>query len=128
VDDVQYWRRLGAFDFDLIQWTWGASLSPGNEQRNRWGAAAADRQGSLNYAGVREPGVDRLIDAMLAAESRADFVDAVRALDRLLLSGFYVVPLFNLPDQWLAHEAALRKPPARPLLGLPVDLWWRESP
>lgn len=128
VDDVQYWRRLSAFDFDLVQWTWGASLSPGNEQRNRWGVAAAERQGSLNYAGVREPGVDRLIDAMLAAGTREAFVEAVRALDRLLLSGHYVVPLFHLPDQWIAFEAGLRKPAARPLLGLPVDLWWRESP
>ena len=128
VDDVQYWRRLGTFDFDMVQWTWGSSLSPGNEQRNRWSPAAAARQGSLNYAGVTEPGVDRIIDAMLAAETREGFVDAVRALDRLLLSGFYVVPLFHLPDQWLAFEAGLRKPATRPLLGLPLDLWWRESP
>ena len=128
VDDVQYWRRLGSFDFDMVQRTWGASLSPGNEQRNRWSPAAAERQGSLNYAGVREPAVDRIIDAMLAAETRADFVDTVRALDRVLLSGFYVVPLFNLPDQWLAFEASLRKPAYRPLLGVPVELWWRESP
>ncbi len=128
VDDVQYWRRLSAFDFDLIQWTWHASLSPGNEQRNRWSPAAAERPGTLNYAGVREPGVDRLIDAMLAAGTREAFVEAVRALDRLLLSGHYVVPLFHLPDQWIAFEAGLRKPAARPLLGLPVDLWWRESP
>ncbi len=128
VDDVQYWRRLAGFDFDMVQWTWGASLSPGNEQRNRWSPAAAERGGSLNYAGVREPAVDRVIDAMLAARTRGEFVDTVRALDRLLLSGFYVVPLFNLPDQWLAFEASLRKPAARPLLGVPVELWWRESP
>ncbi|KAA2236975.1 extracellular solute-binding protein [Salinarimonas soli] len=128
VDDVQYWRRLTSFDFDVVQWTWAASLSPGNEQRNRWSPAAAERSGSLNYAGVREPAVDRVIDAMLAAETRAAFVDAVRALDRLLLAGFYVVPLFNLPDQWLAFDAGLRKPVHRPLLGVPVELWWRESP
>lgn len=103
IDDVQYWRRLSAFDFDMIQWTWPASASPGNEQIGRWGAANAERKGSLNYAGVRSPAVDAVLQALLGAREREDFVAAVRALDRLLLSGFYVVPLYYLPDTWLAH-------------------------
>lgn len=102
IDDVQYWRRLSAFDFDMIQWTWPASASPGNEQIGRWGAANAERKGSLNYAGVRSPAVDAVLQALLGAREREDFVAAVRALDRLLLSGFYVVPLYYLPDTWLA--------------------------
>ena len=127
VDEVQYWRRLSAFDFDMVQWTWAASPSPGNEQRNRWSAEAADTPGSLNYAGARSPAIDAMIDAMLAAETRDGFVAAVRALDRLLLSGFYAVPLFHIPDQWIAYDAALRRPAATPLFGLPVELWWREA-
>ncbi|MFJ5369906.1 ABC transporter substrate-binding protein [Bosea sp. CER48] len=103
IDDVQYWRRLSTFDFDMIQWTWPASASPGNEQIGRWGAANAERRGSLNYAGVRSPAVDAVLQAMLGAREREDFVAAVRTLDRLLLSGFYVVPLYYLPDTWLAH-------------------------
>lgn len=103
IDDVQYWRRLSAFDFDMIQWTWPASASPGNEQIGRWGAANAERKGSLNYAGVRSPAVDAVLQALLGAREREDFVAAVRALDRLLLSGFYVVPLYYLPDTWLAN-------------------------
>lgn len=103
IDDVQYWRRLSAFDFDMIQWTWPASASPGNEQIGRWGAANAERKGSLNYAGVRSPAVDAALQALLGAREREDFVAAVRTLDRLLLSGFYVVPLYYLPDTWLAH-------------------------
>jgi peptide/nickel transport system substrate-binding protein len=103
IDDVQYWRRLSAFDFDMIQWTWPASASPGNEQIGRWGSANAERKGSLNYAGVRSPAVDAVLQALLGAREREDFVAAVRALDRLLLSGFYVVPLYYLPDTWLAH-------------------------
>lgn len=126
VDDAQFWRRLSTFDFDMVQWTWPVSPSPGNEQRLRWGSQAADRPGTLNYAGARSPAIDSLIEAMLAAESRENFVTAVRALDRVLLSGHYVVPLFHLPDQWLAYEATLRRPPAPPLLGLPVELWWRQ--
>ena len=110
VDDVQYWRRLARFEFDMVQWLWPASPSPGNEQRNRWGSAAAQRSGSLNYAGATSPAVDRLIDALLEARSREDFVSAVRALDRALLSGFYVVPLFYLKDQWLAYSSDLQAP------------------
>jgi peptide/nickel transport system substrate-binding protein len=125
VDDVQYWRRLSRFDFDMVQWTWGASLSPGNEQRNRWNAAAADREGSLNFAGAKSPAIDPIIDAMLAAEDRTAFVAAVRALDRVLLSGFYAVPLFHIADQWVAYDSRLARPAKLPLLGTTIDVWWR---
>lgn len=103
IDDVQYWRRLSAFDFDMIQWTWPASASPGNEQIGRWGSANAERRGALNYAGVKSPAVDATLQALLRARRREEFVAAVRTLDRLLISGFYVVPLYYLPDTWLAH-------------------------
>ncbi|MGO4570851.1 extracellular solute-binding protein [Microvirga sp. 2TAF3] len=126
VDDVQYWRRLSNFDFDMVQWTWPASASPGNEQRNRWGSAAAQRGGSLNYSGASSPAIDRMIDAMLEAKSREDFVAAVRALDRVLISGFYVVPLFYLGDQWLAYHSDLKHPEKTPLLGTSIDPWWRQ--
>ncbi|MBM6595672.1 extracellular solute-binding protein [Microvirga pudoricolor] len=126
VDDVQYWRRLSRFDYDMIQWVWPASASPGNEQRNRWGAANVGRDGSFNYAGVASPAADRMIDALLGATSREDFVASVRALDRVLMSGFYVVPLFYIPAQWVAYSADLRRPEALPLFGPNIDFWWRE--
>jgi peptide/nickel transport system substrate-binding protein len=127
VDDVQFWRRLGAFDFDMIQWTWPVSASPGNEQRNRWSSIAAERDGSLNYSGASEPAIDAMIDALLAAHDRDEFVTAARALDRVLLSGFYVVPLFHQPSLWLAYDAGLKRPEHVPMMGLPPELWWRES-
>lgn len=127
VDDAQYWRRLASFDFDMIEWTWGVSASPGNEQRNRWSSVAAQNDGSLNFAGAREPAIDAMIDAMLEAHDREEFVAAVRALDRVLLSGFYAIPLMHQPDLWLAHDAGLRRPDAVPMMGLPPELWWRES-
>lgn len=127
VDDVQYWRRLAQFDFDMVQWVWPASASPGNEQRNRWSSAAAQRSGSLNYAGATSAATDHMLDAILEAKSREDFVSAVRALDRSLISGFYVVPLFYIRDQWLAYDAALKRPPTAPLMGTSIDLWWREA-
>ncbi|RDI56774.1 extracellular solute-binding protein [Microvirga subterranea] len=125
VDDVQYWRRLAQFDFDMVQWVWPASASPGNEQRNRWGSAAAQRSGSLNYSGAASPAIDRMIDALLEAKSREDFVSSVRALDRVLLSGFYVIPLFYVGDQWLAYDSGLGRPDTAPLFGNNVDTWWR---
>lgn len=114
IDDVQYWRRLSAFDFDMIQWTWPASASPGNEQVGRWHSANAERKGALNYAGVRSPAVDATLKTLLAAESREDFTAAVRTLDRLLLSGFYVVPLYYLPETWLARSRDVVLPARRP--------------
>jgi peptide/nickel transport system substrate-binding protein len=128
VDDVQYWRRLARFEFDMVQWLWPGTPSPGNEQRNRWGSTAAQRGGSLNHAGITSPAVDRLIDALLEARSREDFVSSVRALDRALLSGFYVVPLFYLKDQWLAYSSELRRPEKTPLMGTNIDTWWKQQP
>lgn len=126
VDDVQYWRRLAQFNFDMVQWIWPASLSPGNEQRNRWGSDSAQRSGSQNHSGATSPAIDRMIDALLEAKSREDFVSAVRALDRILLSGFYVVPLFYVGEQWLAYDSSLKKPAVVPLFGTNIDTWWRQ--
>jgi peptide/nickel transport system substrate-binding protein len=124
VDDIQYWRRLTTFDYDMIQFTWTGTPSPGNEQYNRWSSRAVNRQGSLNYAGARSPAIDGMIDAMLVAKSREDFVTATRALDRVLLSGFYVVPLFHAPDLWLARKVEVRHPDTIPLFGFAPESFW----
>src|SRR5262249_49983280 len=88
------------YDFDMIENRWDQSLSPGNEQAFYWGSAAADQPGTRNYMGVKSPAIDAMIAALLKAQDRGDFVAAVRALDRVLISGFYVIPLFYLPAQW----------------------------
>ena len=126
VDAVQYEQRRISFDFDMIQYRWDQSLSPGNEQAFYWGSASADEQGSRNYMGVRSAAVDAMIAAMLKAEQRADFVAAVRALDRVLLSGQYVVPLYHLPAQWVARWRSIRHPTATSLYGYLPEVWWRE--
>jgi len=128
VDAAQYWARLKRFDFDMIAWTWGASLSPGNEQINRWSSKAADAEGSLNYAGVKNAAADAMIDALLAARSAEDFTSAVRAFDRVLLSGEYVIPLYHLPKVWIAHWSDLRHPQSLPLGGFELDPWWYAQP
>jgi peptide/nickel transport system substrate-binding protein len=108
----------------VIQSVWSASLSPGNEQNYRWSSEAADSETSFNYPGVKSPAADAMIAAMLAATSREDFVAAVRALDRVLMSGAYVVPLFRLPQQWVAHWRQLAAPRLSTLYGFRIDTWW----
>ena len=127
VDSAQYNARLKSFDFDMVQWNWTASLSPGNEQINRWSSKAADIEGSLNLAGAKNPAADAMIEAMLQADTEEDFIAAVRAFDRVLISGDYAIPLFYLPRVWVAYRNHLKFPSALPLAGFDVDTWWSEG-
>ncbi|MCB1485356.1 MAG: ABC transporter substrate-binding protein [Hyphomicrobiaceae bacterium] len=127
IDSAQYQRRLNAYDYDMIQTTWASSLSPGNEQLFRWSSANATAPATWNYAGVQNEAVDAMIAALLAAESEDTFVSSVRALDRVLLSGDYVVPMFYVPNQWVAHWARLKHPDKTPLFGYALDTWWIEE-
>ncbi len=133
VDEVQYQRRRQKFDFDMTPGLWLASASPGNEQRTRWGSASAGQEASFNLAGARSPAIDALIEAILSARGREDFTAAVRALDRALLSGFYIVPLFHSSEQWHASSARLARPVpiaryASPVYGATLETWWSLSP
>jgi peptide/nickel transport system substrate-binding protein len=132
VDEVQYQRRRQNFDFDMMIGSWVASASPGSEERTRWGSQAADEPASYNLAGVKSPAADAMIEALLAAKSRDDFVTSARALDRVLLSGFYIVPLYHSPEQWIAASAALEKPAQLPAYMSPtvdptLEAWWRKK-
>lgn len=127
VESSQYQKRRQTFDFDVIRFTWVVSLSPGNEQLNRWSSAAADIEGSFNYPGAKQPALDALIEAMLSAPTREDFVAAVRAYDRVLISGFYAAPLFYLPDQWLARWTTIEHPDVTPITGYNLPAWWTKT-
>ena len=115
-----------AFDFDMMEYRW-EQCSAGNEQLFYWGSAAADQQGSRNYMGVKSSAVDAMIAAMLAATSRADFVAATRALDRVLLTGFYVVPLYFPPVQWVARWTRIEHPSRTSLFGYLPETWWQKD-
>jgi peptide/nickel transport system substrate-binding protein len=128
VDEVQFQRRRTGFDFDVMVGTWLATPTPGNEQRGRWSSAAANAQGAYNIAGVASPAIDAMIAAILAAKTNEDFVAAVRALDRLLISGFYIVPLYYSPERWIAYSNKLGRPEATPLFGVELSTWWRREP
>ncbi|WP_157961703.1 extracellular solute-binding protein [Acuticoccus kandeliae] len=123
-DSSQYNARMLGFDFDMARVFWPASLSPGNEQTHRWSEAAADVEGSFNYAGAKTPAIDAMIAEMLAATTRERFVDAVHALDRVLLSGIYVVPLYHSPVQWVARSSRLGVPDKQNVAGVKLETWW----
>jgi peptide/nickel transport system substrate-binding protein len=109
-DDAQFQRRKQNYDFDMLQFVWQSSLSPGAEQNFRWGSDVADTPGSFNLAGVKSPAVDAMVRALLAADTQEDFVAAVRALDRLLISGNYAIPLFHAPKMWIARWNRTTRP------------------
>ncbi len=124
VDSAQYQSRLKDYDYDMIQTAWPSSLSPGNEQVFRWDSRTADTPGSFNFVGVKNPAVDALIKRMLEAKGEEEFTSAVRALDRVLLSGHYVIPLFHASRQWVAHWKQVKGPERFPLWGYNLDTWW----
>jgi microcin C transport system substrate-binding protein len=129
VDDAQYQNRLRGFDFDIIVDLWPESLSPGNEQREFWGSQTADQPGSKNTVGIKNPAVDALIDKVIFAKDRAGLVAATKALDRVLLWNFYVVPQFTYGytryARWdrFSHAEPL---PKYGHSGLP-SLWWFDA-
>jgi microcin C transport system substrate-binding protein len=129
VDSAQYERRVKNFDFDIIVAGWGQSLSPGNEQRNYWGSAAADRPGSRNYAGIKDPAVDYLIERIIFARSRRELIAATRALDRVLLWNFYVLPTWHITYERTARWNRFGKPARIPdySIGFPDIWWWDEE-
>jgi peptide/nickel transport system substrate-binding protein len=130
VDEVQYQRRRQRFDFDMIIGLWQASASPGNEQRMRWGGDSGSQEASYNLAGAKSPGIDAVIAALQAARGEEEFVTAARALDRVLLSGFYIVPLFHNPYQWVVEWRRIAHPAflphyAQPLFGDVLETFWQ---
>ena len=124
VDAVQFDQRRLGYDFDMIQNRWDQSLSPGNEQFFYWGSEAADNPGTRNYMGARDPAIDTMINSMLAARDRSTFVSAVRALDRVLISGFYAIPIFNIREQWVARWNRIERPGITALTGYLPETWW----
>nr|WP_235916358.1 extracellular solute-binding protein [Ciceribacter naphthalenivorans] len=124
VDDAQYQARSNSFDYDMIVKAYTSSLSPGAEQINRWDSASRDASGSFNYAGTADPDIDRMIDALVNARSMEDFQAAVRAYDRLLVAGHYVVPLYHIGEQWVARWKHIGRPEKTPLYGYQLPTWW----
>jgi len=131
IDSAQYTERVNSYDFDMTYYRWGLSLSPGNEQWRYWGPDGVEAPGSRNLMGTDTPAISAMIEAMLAAQSQDDYVAAVKALDRVLTAGRYVVPLWHNPVSWIAHDAELKFPADRisiygDWIDFQPDVWWRE--
>ena len=128
VDTAQYQNRMTAFDFDMTVGGFGQSNSPGNEQRDFWGSEKADIQGSRNYIGIKDPVIDQLIEELIQTDSREDLVAHVRAMDRILLHGHYVIPMWHFPKWRIARWADIERPDTMsdvsPLISY---TWWAKD-
>jgi len=129
LDGDQIQARKQRFDFEVMVGASGFnnSLSPGIEQLGRWSSESANVEGSFNLAGVADPAIDATIEAMLNARTKEDYVAAVRVLDRLLISGAYMVPMQHNAGQWIAYWNYLEHPQKTPIFGYQLPTWWRKA-
>lgn len=125
IDPAQFAAIQKTYDYDMIPATWFNSLSPGNEQKLYFGSDGKSKEGTRNYPGIADPKVDAAIEAMLKATTREDFGAAVRAEDRLLVAGHYIIPLYDAGGQWVARWAHIGVPEKQPLPGFEATTLWR---
>lgn len=124
VDPAQYQNRVRDFDYDVIVSTFGQSSSPGNEQRNYWGSAAAKRPGSRNLIGITNPAIDSLVENIVAARDRKSLIIATRALDRVLKWNYFVVPQWHIREDRVAWWDKFGRPDTKPKYGVGFSSWW----
>ncbi|MDA1089664.1 MAG: extracellular solute-binding protein [Proteobacteria bacterium] len=124
VDPSQYSRRIDTFDFDVIVGGAGQSLSPGNEQRSYWGSKTADIEGGRNTIGIKDPVIDELIEKVIAASDRKALVTSVRALDRVLQWGHWVIPHWHAKFDRVAYWDKFGRPAITPIQGNQFLAWW----
>ena len=129
VDSSAYQERVRKFDYDMMMHAWGQSLSPGNEQREQWGSAAASREGSQNMAGIKDKAIDKLVDKVIFASDRETLIAATHALDRVLLANNYVVPQwFSKFDRYVYWDRFGRPSPMPKFdFGFPAVWWFDEQ-
>ena len=124
VDVSQYITRLRSRDYDMIVGGYPQSNSPGNEQREFWSSAAADNPGSRNFIGLRDPAIDQLVEQLINADSRQSLIDHCRALDRVLLWGYYVIPNWHIKTWRVAYWNHIGHPDVSPKYDIGIDTWW----
>ncbi|MGE3771257.1 MAG: extracellular solute-binding protein, partial [Bdellovibrionales bacterium] len=124
VDSAQFQARLNDYDYDAMVFRWINSLSPGNEQRIYWGSAAADTPGTRNYAGVKDPKIDAVLNTFLTATDYQQVIDAAHTLDRQLIEGAYVIPFFHLGADLVARSKHIRCPANPPMTGFELRSCW----
>jgi len=125
VDSSQYTNRVNNFDFDIIVGLVGQSTSPGNEQMDFFGSASADIMGTRNYAGIKNPAIDWLIEHLIQAQTREEVIATVRAMDRVLLWNYYSIPNWGPSETNIAYWDKFGMPERQPLYsGVDLHSWW----
>ena len=124
IDSAEYQKKIEVFDFDMIVQTFSQSLSPGNEQKNFWGSDAADTNGSRNVIGIKNYAVDGLIDNLINAKDREDLLIITKALDRVLLWNYYVIPQWHISSYRVVYWDFFDQPKIKPKYSLGFDTWW----
>jgi len=124
VDVSQYVNRLRSRDFDLIVSGFPQSSSPGNEQREYWHSSSAEKPGSRNFIGLKDPAIDSLVDGLIDADSRQSLITHARALDRVLLWGYYVIPNWHIKTWRVAYWDHIGHPKVTPLFDVATSTWW----
>ena len=124
IDSSQYQKRIESFDFDMVVFTFSQSLSPGNEQRNFWSSQAADTNGSRNIIGIKNNVVDLLIENLINAKDREDLITITKALDRVLLWNYYVIPQWHISSYRVLYWDIFDQPKQKPKYSLGFDTWW----
>jgi peptide/nickel transport system substrate-binding protein len=125
VDAAQFASLQKTYDYDMVPVTWFNSLSPGNEQKLYFGSDGKTKEGTRNYPGIADPKIDAAIDAMLKAPDRTTFESVVRAEDRLLVAGHYIIPFYTAGGQWVARWTHIGRPDKQPLPGFEATTLWR---
>jgi len=124
IDTSQYQKRIESFDFDMVVFTFSQSLSPGNEQRNFWSSGAADTNGSRNIIGIKNDVIDLLIENLINAKDREDLITITKALDRVLLWNYYVIPQWHISSYRVLYWDIFDQPKQKPKYSLGFDTWW----
>ncbi|MDE2230090.1 MAG: ABC transporter substrate-binding protein [Alphaproteobacteria bacterium] len=127
IDPAQYENRMHNFDFDMTVVMFPEGPSPGNEQRGYWTSASAEQQGSGNLMGIKSKAIDDQVDLVINAPDRQGLVTRTRALDRVLLEGYYVIPNWYLPSFRVAYWDKFGRPKTNPPYALSLNTWWYDK-
>lgn len=127
VDTNQYYNRLRTFDFDMTAAVIAQSMSPGNEQRYFFSSKAADIPGTRNFFGIKNPVIDEIIEELITANGRDDLITHCKALDRVLLWNYYLIPHYHSNTHRIAYKKGLKHPKKTPEYGLGINSWWWEK-
>lgn len=128
LDAAAFRGRLNDYDFDMTLYYWLSTLSPGSEQYLYWSCEAAKEKSRWNYAGICDPEIDTLSKSIATAATRDDLVGKVRALDRRLMAGTYMIPLYFNPNDYVAYWHPLKHPETMPVYGTVIETWWMDRP